>query len=546
MEFDAVLIEPRRASSVEAGLWHDKTINEFLDKNLETCPDKVALSSMRSETGEMTRFTYRELAQMADRVAIGLHRLGVGKNDVVACQLPNWWQFSIIYLACSRLGAVMTPLMHIFRERELSFMLNHCEAKVVITPSVFRKFHFENMHQGLLSSLPHLKHHVVVDGPGDNSFEALLSGPEWEKEPAAQTILTANRPSPDDVTQVMFTSGTTGEPKGVMHTSNTTMANVIPYVERMRLSSDDVVLMASPMAHQTGFLYGLLMPIMYGMHVVLLDVWNPAQAVQLIRDEKVTFTMASTPFLTDLAKHVEETGETVPSLRTFVCAGAPIPSPLVEKAKMVLGTKIISAWGMTENGAVTMVQLEDPDERTFNTDGKPLKGVEIKILDMEDNELPTGESGRLMLRAVSNFGGYLKRPELNDTTPDGWFDTGDLAYIDDQGYIRITGRSKDVIIRGGENIPVLEIEALLYRHPAVDLAVIVAYPDERLGERACAFVVLKDGRNLTLEDVVDFMKANQVAMQYMPERLIVLDEMPATPSGKIQKFRLREELKKML
>ncbi|HZJ98320.1 MAG: cyclohexanecarboxylate-CoA ligase [Alcaligenaceae bacterium] len=546
MEFDAVLIQSRRASSVEAGLWHDKTINDYLDECLQQVPDKLALSAKRSDTGEMTRFTYRELSTMADRIAVGLSKLGVGRNDVVACQLPNSWQFSLIYLACSRIGAVMSPLMHIFRERELRFMLNHSEAKVVIVPAIFRGFNFEQMHEGLAAELPHLQHLIVVDGAGDNSFEALLSGPEWEKDPAAQSILTANRPGPDDVTQVLFTSGTTGEPKGVMHTANTTMSNVVPYVERLQLGSEDVVLMASPMAHQTGFLYGLIMPIMYKMHAVLLDVWNAEMATNLIREEKVTFTMASTPFLTDLAKHIETSNNLVPTLRTFVCAGAPIPSPLVEMARRVLGTKIISAWGMTENGAVTVVDLNDPDERTFNTDGKPLRGVEIKIVDTEDHELPRGESGRLLLRACSNFAGYLKRPELNDTTEDGWFDTGDLAYKDEQGYIRITGRSKDVIIRGGENIPVVEIESLLYRHPAVELVAIVAFPDERLGERACAVVTLKQGQTLSFEEMVDFLKEREIAIQYIPERLLIRDSMPATPSGKLQKFRLREILKEEL
>lgn len=211
-------------------------------------------------------------------------------------------------------------------------------------------------------------------------------------------------------------------------------------------------------------------------------------------------------------------------------------------ARRVLGTKIVSAWGMTENGAVTMVDINDPDERSFNTDSKPLPGVEIKILGAQGEELPAGESGRLLLKSCSNFGGYLKRPHLNDTDEDGWFDSGDLAYKDEQGYIRITGRSKDVIIRGGENIPVVEIESLLYRHPAVELAAIVAYPDERLGERACAILVLKDGYQLELPEVVEYLKEKQVAMQYIPERLVVLESMPATPSGKIQKFKLREML----
>lgn len=544
MHFDAVLLPPRRARMIAKGLWHDRTINDDLDACLAACPDKLALTALRVETGELRRFTYRELVRMADRIAVGLTRLGVGRNDIVACQLPNWWQFTLTYLACSRIGAVINPLMHIFRERELSFMLQHGEAKVIIAPKVFRGFDFEKMITDLQPSLPHLQHVVVVDGTGANSFEALLSGPEWENAPDAQDILTRSRPGPDDVTQLIYTSGTTGEPKGVMHSANTVMANIIPYAQRLHLGRDDVVLMASPMAHQTGFMYGLMMPIMLKTSAVLQDIWEPKKAIELIRNERVTFTMASTPFLTDLARTVGEDvkagGAGVPTLRTFLCAGAPIPGPLVEQARSALGAKIVSAWGMSENGAVTLTLPEDPDERPASTDGCPLPGVEVKVVDGDGNTLPAGEPGRLLLRSCSNFGGYLKRPHLNGTDADDWFETGDLARIDAQGYIRITGRSKDVIIRGGENIPVVEIESLLYRHPAVAQAAIVAYPDERLGERACATVVLKAGETLDLPTLVDYLKAQKVALQYIPERLEILDAMPATPSGKIQKFKLRE------
>lgn len=543
MEFDAVLIAPRRAQGVAQGFWRDRTINDDLDACVAHCPDKLALTAVQAESGAIIRYTYRELAAIADRVAVGLTRLGVGKNDIVACQLPNWWQFTVVYLACSRIGAVMNPLMHIFRERELSFMLKHGEAKVLIVPKLFRGFDFEQMATALQPSLPDLKHIVVVNGGGANSFEALLSGPAWENEADARDILTRHRPGPDDVTQIIYTSGTTGEPKGVMHTANTVMANIIPYAHRLQLDAEDVVLMASPMAHQTGFMYGLVMPIALKASAVILDIWDPLKAIDLIRTEKCTFTMASTPFLTDLAKKVTESGQSVPTLATFLCAGAPIPGPLVEQARAVLGTKIVSAWGMTENGAVTLIKLDDPDERAFTTDGLPLPGVELKVVDFDGATLPPGEAGRLLVRSFSNFGGYLKRPHLNGTDAEGWFDTGDLARLDAQGYVRITGRSKDVIIRGGENIPVVEIEALLYRHPAVAMAAIVAYPDERLGERACAVVVPKAGQNIDLPSIVEFMKAQKVAVQYIPERLIVRDVMPSTPSGKIQKFKLREMLR---
>ncbi|WP_315801465.1 cyclohexanecarboxylate-CoA ligase [Bradyrhizobium sp. SZCCHNS3002] len=543
MEFDAVLLGPRRAASIANGHWHDRTINDDLDACLATCPDKIALTAVRLDTDTVRRFTYREMAALADRMAIGLSRLGVGRNDVVAMQLPNWWQFTLLYLACSRIGAVINPLMPIFRERELSFMLRHGEAKVMIVPKTFRNFDHEAMLRGLMPELPSLARLVVIGGGGADDFDALLTVPEWETAVDANAILGSARPGPDDITQLIYTSGTTGEPKGVMHSANTLMANIIPYAQRLKLGADDVVLMASPMAHQTGFMYGLMMPIMLKASAVLQDVWEPNRAVDLIRAEKATFTMASTPFLTDLTRTVTETGKPVPSLRSFLCAGAPIPGPLAEQAQAGLGAKIVSAWGMTENGAVTLINLDDDDKLASTTDGCPLPGVELKVVDADGKPLPPRQSGKLLVRACSNFGGYLKRPQWNGTDAEGWFDTGDLAYITPAGYIRISGRSKDVIIRGGENIPVVELEALLYKHPAVAQVAIVAYPDERLGERACAVIVPKAGQTIDFSGMVEFLKSHKLAIQYIPEKLIVRDAMPSTPSGKIQKFRLRDMLK---
>ena len=543
MEFDAVLIPPRRAQMAARGLWRDKTINDYLERCVAAHPDKPALAARRVEDGSMRRFTWRELATMADRIAVGLARLGIGRNDVVACQLPNWWQFTALYLACSRIGAVLNPLMTIFRERELGFMLSHGRAKVMVAPKVFRGFDYAGMLAGMRAALPDLAQVLIVGGEGPDSFEARLSDPPWEREPDAARILGASRPGPDDVTQLIYTSGTTGEPKGVMHTANTLMSNIVPYAARLKLSADDVVLMASPMAHQTGFMYGLVMPVVLGGRAVLQDVWDPATAVALIRDEGATFTMASTPFLTDLAKAVADDGKGVPTLRSFLCAGAPIPGPLVERARASLGAKIVSAWGMTENGAVTTTLPEDDDERSINTDGCPLPGMEVRVLDLDDKPAAPGAEGRLQVRGCSNFGGYLKRPRLNATDAEGWFDTGDMARVDERGYIRICGRSKDVIIRGGENIPVIEIEALLYKHPSVASVAIVAYPDERLGERACAFATLRPGTQLSFQDMTAFLAAQKIARQYIPERLEIRDALPATPSGKIQKFKLREMLK---
>ncbi|MGC3984489.1 MAG: cyclohexanecarboxylate-CoA ligase [Pseudorhodoferax sp.] len=540
MDFDAVLLPPRRAASVAQGHWADRTVCDLLDAAARACPEQLALAAWRSDADQARRFSYHELAAMADRIAVGLARLGVGRNDVVAMQLPNWWQFSLLTLACARLGAVINPLMPIFRERELSFMLRHGEAKVFVVPAQFRGFDHAAMARALQAELPSLRQVVVVGSGGADDFDALLAGPAWEREADAQDILQRHRPGPDDIVQLIYTSGTTGEPKGVMHSANTLLANIRPYAARLGLSAEDRVFMASPMAHQTGFMYGLLMPILLQCPAVLQDVWDPQRALQTIRAEGATFTMASTPFLTDLTREVRESGLAVPSLRSFLCAGAPIPGPLVQQARETLGCKIVSAWGMTENGAVTLIRLDDADARAYTTDGCPLPGVELKVVDFDGTELPRGESGRLLVRAASNFGGYLKRPQLNGTDADGWFDTGDLARMDADGYIRISGRSKDVIIRGGENIPVFEVESLLYKHPAVQQVAVVAYPDERLGERACAVVVPKPGQAIDLAEIVRFLKAEKVAVQYAPEKLLVLDAMPATPSGKIQKFKLRE------
>ena len=539
MHFDADNLPIRRPSMVAAGHWRDITINDSLDEAVATNGDALALTATQFDSGEVRSFTYNELNTMVNRVAVGLYRLGIRPSDVVAVQLPNWWEFTVSHLACARIGAVTNPLMHIFRERELEFMLNHGEAVAAIIPSTFRGHDFAAMYDDIRSKVPSLEHVIAIGDGGPSGFEALLSGPSWEDETEAESILAENRPSADDVTQLIYTSGTTGEPKGVMHSANTMYSNIVPYAERLNLDSNDVVLMASPMAHQTGFMYGLMMPVVLGCPAVILDVWDAPTAISIVNDYGATFTMASTPFLADLTDTVATAGTGVPSLSTFLCAGAPIPGPLVERAQPTLGTTIVSAWGMSENGAITTTMLDDDPSRSVDTDGCPLPGVEVRIADDDGNTLPTGEIGRLLARACSNFGGYLKRPHLNATDADGWFDTGDLARVDDKGYIRITGRSKDVIIRGGENIPVVEIENLLYRHPSVAQVAIVAYPDERLGERACAVIVAKPDTSIDFNGMIEFLTSERVAKNYLPERLEVLDAMPTTPSGKIQKFKLR-------
>jgi len=531
----------RRVAMIAAGYWPDQTLLDHLNRAIERTPDKTAIVAIRSETGEEKRLAYKEIGQLSDRLAARLAQLGIGRGDVVSFQLPNWWQFSLLHLACLKLGAISNPLMTIFRERELRFMLRLAESKVFVVPAAFRGFDYAAMAENLRGDLPDLRYVFVVGGSGDSDFERLL-GPLQGK--GAAMLPLRHQSAPDDVVQLLYTSGTTGEPKGVMHTSNTMLSNLVPFADRLHLNADDVIHMPSPLAHQLGFMYGIVMPVMLGAAAVLQDVFEPKEMARQIAQERVTFTMGATPFLNDLTEHVERHHyASTASLRVFVSAGAPIPRALVSKARQVLGAAIISAWGMSENGAVTTTRPEDPEEKTMATDGCALPGMEVRVVDASRNIVATGTEGQLQVRGCSNFVGYLKRPELDNTDANGWFDTGDLARMDAEGYIRIAGRSKDIIIRGGENIPVVEVEGLLFKHPKIAAVAIVGYPDARLGERACAFVVPRDGASLSFAELVAYLKAQQMAQQYIPERLELVTELPRTPSGKVQKFKLRETAK---
>jgi cyclohexanecarboxylate-CoA ligase len=535
MKTAPILPERRLLAMKVAGLWTDRGLLDDFDRWIGQMPDRIVIIDHNSMTGVRTSLTYGALSQRVDRIAAGLSRLGVERGDVVSMQLPNWWQFLALHLAALRLGAITNPIMPIFREREMGFMLRLAESKVLVIPREFRGYGYEAMANAIRPSLPALNHVLVIGGEGANAFEHLIDEPDA----ATRSLFAASRPGPDEVIELLYTSGTTGEPKGVMHTANTLYSNILPYAERFDLNENDTVLMASPLAHQTGFMYGLMMPIALGAKAVFQDIWNAPKAVDLIAAEGVTFTMAATPFLSDLTDEAAKRPADVQSLRTFLSAGAPIPRGLVRRAAEHLGANIISAWGMTENGAVTTTRVGDPPDKTFETDGLPLTGMEIRVVDENGAELPPDREGRLQTKGASNFVGYLKHPEWYDTDADGWFETGDLARIDPDGYVRITGRTKDVIIRGGENIPVVEVEGLIYQHPAIQEVAVVAMPDARLGERACAFAVLRENASLAFPELVDFLQERQVARNYLPERLEVMDAMPKTPSGKIQKVVLR-------
>ena len=516
----------------ETGYWLDKTVDQLLTEAVAKAPDKVAIVADRADREQAPRLTYKELERLADRAASSLLRLGVGRGDVVTVQLPNWWEFVVTAFACSKIGAVMNPVMPILRERELVYILNFCQAKVFIVPKTYRGFDYAAMAQGMRCDLPDLKHVIVVDGEGEGSFERTLLASEAGQLPSGL--------GPDDMAVLMFTSGTTGEPKGVMHTSNSLIACCKALSGRFGLASSDVLLVASPVGHMTGYAAIVLLSVYLGGTMILQDVWEAKHGVSLMAREGVTYTAASTPFLSDICEAVKAGAPHPLSLRSFLCGGAPIPSVLIERAANELGLKVCSLWGMTEALSGTLTEPSRAAEKSASTDGRPQDGMEVRIVDLEGRPVPAGQSGRLLVRGAQMFKGYYKRPELQTFDSEGWFDSGDLAYTDDDGYIRISGRVKDILIRGGENVPIVEIENLLYKHPSVAAVAVVGFPDARLGERGCAFIVPRPGSSIDLATVQAYLREAKMAKQFWPERVEVVGELPRTASGKIQKFKLKE------
>jgi cyclohexanecarboxylate-CoA ligase len=463
----------------------------------------------------------------------------VERGSVISCQLPNWNETILIFLAALRLGAVVNPIPPTYRASELRFMCGLLESQVAVVPAAFRGFRHADMLASLRPALPRLERVFVARGDGPEGTEPFttLTDQAWEARPGRSGLPGTD---PNAVHEVVFTSGTTGEPKGVMHTQNTTLSTIHRGIERLEFSERDVVLMASTLGHQTGYLYGYCLTLLLGATAVWLDVWSAEEGARLIEAEGVTFTMGATPFLRDLT--YTEVRRDLRSLRLFISAGAPIPRPLVRDARARLQCAISAGWGMTENGLATCNGLRDPEEKVVGSDGSPLPGMELRVVDDDGAPVAAGREGDLLVRGAAQFVGYFRRPQFTAEahTPDGWFKTGDRGTLDPAGYLAITGRSKDLIIRGGENIPVAEVENLLYTHPKIAGVAIVAMPDPRMGERACAVVIPREGQTITLPEIVAFLERHELARQKFPERLELVSEFPMTPSGKIQKYRLRE------
>lgn len=517
-------------------LWGQRDIFSVLADVAMRTPDKPLI------VDRFGSLSYASTLQQTELIARNLVSLGVRPSDRIAVQLPNWRHFPLLEYAAARLGAIMVPLPPIYRQRELRLMLGLAAPVVAVCPDTFRGFDHAAMFRELQQEVPGIRHLIVASSgtpEGALPFDRLLSPCEADLPPL---------PDPNAITEIAFTSGTTGEPKGAMHTANTLLSTLTGLAEDQKLDADTVILMASTFGHQTGFAFGGQLPVLLGGTVVLMERWEAKEGVALIDREKVTWMMGATPFLQDVTEAVEAGAGHCRSLEIFLCSGAPVPRPLLAKANDVLRAKVVSGWGMTEVGLATLTRIDDQSERIIGSDGRPLPGIEVRVVDAEDRPLPAAAEGELQCRGPSVFAGYWQRPELtaasfaNGGTPAdcGWLRTGDRAQRDADGYIRITGRSKDIIVRGGENIPVVEVEDLLHKHPDVLRVAIVAVPDPRLQERACAVIVPREGATFDIPKLRSYLESTRLARQYFPEHLVVLGDLPMTPSGKVQKFLLRK------
>ncbi|WP_242623358.1 AMP-binding protein [Pseudonocardia sediminis] len=482
--------DARRRRYRDTGLWS----TDLLDAHVETVaardPDRVAVVD-----GDR-RMTYAELQEQVVRIAAGLRRLGVGRGEVVSSQLPNRWEALALHLAVIRIGAVSNPLMPILREREMRFALGSSGARVLVVAAEFRGFDHGALAVRLRDELPDLAHVVTVRGERDGAttFDDLTADPDGGHAEPGRTA--------DDPVVLLYTSGTESDPKGAVHSHATLDHEVRSVVTHFGLTGDDVMFMPSPIAHITGVLYGFHLSALLGTTVVYQDVWEPGRGLDLIERHRISFVVAATPFLHGITYHPDREKHDVSSLRVFACGGADVPPDLIRDAERLLGCPGVRVYGSTEIPTLTMGHADDTADLRATTDGRVVGVAELKVLDDDGAPVGPGTVGNLHARGAEAFLGYLGRPRPTEssaggtsivTDDEGWIDTGDRGSVDAGDYLTVTGRSKDIILRGGENISAKEVEDLLYAHPDVADVAVVAVPDPRLTEKACAVVVPRPG-----------------------------------------------------
>ncbi|WP_332121318.1 medium-chain fatty-acid--CoA ligase [Escherichia coli] len=531
--------EQRRAAYRQQGLWGDASLADYWQQTARAMPDKIAVVDNHGAS-----YTYSALDHAASCLANWMLAKGIESGDRIAFQLPGWCEFTVIYLACLKISAVSVPLLPSWREAELVWVLNKCQAKMFFAPTLFKQTRPVDLILPLQNQLPQLQQIVGVDKLAPATSSLSLSQIIADNTPLTTAITTHG----DELAAVLFTSGTEGLPKGVMLTHNNILASERAYCARLNLTWQDVFMMPAPLGHATGFLHGVTAPFLIGARSVLLDIFTPDACLALLEQQRCTCMLGATPFVYDLLNLLEKQPADLSALRFFLCGGTTIPKKVARECQQ-RGIKLLSVYGSTESSPHAVVNLDDPLSRFMHTDGYAAAGVEIKVVDDARKTLPPGCEGEEASRGPNVFMGYFDEPELTARALDeeGWYYSGDLCRMDEAGYIKITGRKKDIIVRGGENISSREVEDILLQHPKIHDACVVAMPDERLGERSCAYVVLKaPHHSLSLEEVVAFFSRKRVAKYKYPEHIVVIEKLPRTASGKIQKFLLRKDIMRRL
>ena len=529
-----------------SGVWSADTFHDLLVRRVEENPDKVfATDGTRS-------LTFRELFDAGQRLAVGLHRRGLRRGDKAAVQLPNWVEFIQVLTALSRLGVIMVPIMPIYRREDVGYVLSNAGARAVFTPAQFSKFDYLDMYRDLRRADPELMIVVARSDGADQDVTDVFTLDQLQAgvdDDSASAEL-GDPPSPDDPFVIVYTSGTTSRPKGCVHTFNTYCAGARALVGPFGYTETDVQFGPSPIAHTTGLVTSVLLPMLTGAATHLMAKWNPARGIEEIQRFGCTAAVTAPTFLHALLSDYDADSHDLSTLRLWTCAGAPIPGAVVERAGVTLPKmKVLSLYGRSENLVTTTCSVTDDVSRALTSDGKAMAEAKVEIVDHDGKEVPRGVEGDIAYRGPAHMIEYLANPAETAAlfTTDGFSKSGDLGKMTDDGYVRVTGRTKDIVIRGGMNISVREIEDHLAHHPALQAFSVVGMPDERLGERVCCFVVAATGHDApTVDDMREFLLERGIPIQKTPERVVVVDALPMTATGKILKHELRKDIERRL
>ncbi|MDO8957039.1 MAG: class I adenylate-forming enzyme family protein [Deltaproteobacteria bacterium] len=519
-----------------------RTFGQMLQEMAERYPEHTAIIFQNQQ------YTYREFQAAVDSFALALFDLGLTRGDKLGLLLPDWPEYSIALYACAKMGVVVSPMNPIYRRMEVLTVLNHLEAKALIIPEEWRDFRFVDLLEEIRSEIPSLRHIIVKGKPGEGmlSFQDLLSQ-DWQRKfgPGFLEKYLQDHPvEADDLLEIAYTSGTTGRPKGVMETHNTRMLHSVGIAERIKASEKDVWLNMTPLFHTTGNCVVQHTAFLTGGTLILLGRYSTETSLREIERCRATIAAGVPTMFIDLMNHPHFEKTDVSSLRYALFTGAPMPPKVALQIVERFQCGILQGDGTTECGSNVLSLPESPIELIAESPGPPLAvGNEVKVVDPQTNRIvPVGVLGEICHRGPTNFLGYYKDPELTTEAVDekGWFHSGDLGTMDEGGNLRLKGRIKDMIVRGGENIYATDVESILYTYPKVKECQVVGYPDERLGEKTLACIIpRKAGDRVTREEIYEFMK-DKTAKFKIPDQVITLEDFPRTASGKVQKFKLRE------